>query len=553
MRTLLRLFVLSFLLSCAPEEIPKEVIVMSPREVQKNVIDLLTRELSKTDTNSRLVVHKDTLYSTPLIAALYKRRDYKPIFSDLGRFNRRFYSLSRVMRDAREFGLIPQHYHWPLIDSLAGTSQSKKDHSYDAMKIADVELLLADAFFVMAHHLNHGRLDPDSLTPRWKKAPIDTVLVQDFEKALESLLFSRVLASYEPTFYQYIDLKAAYRNYKRKMKEVKWSEMPDIKKDTAAYMKMVRKRMIEMGYLDSTKQGNDSLLLSRALVKFQREYHLTEDGKVGKEMVKALAITVEGRIRQLEMNLERWRWERKKTYREEKIFVWINLPGYKFTVSEKDTVAVESKIICGDPKHQSPVPLRSSIQYFTIYPYWNVPYSIASKEILPRIKWDTAYLRKNRFEVINWRNEVVDPKTVNWRKYGEKTLPYKFRQREGEENSLGLVKFFFNNKAGVYLHDTNTKKAFKREVRALSHGCIRLEQYMAFAEFLVRDDSVKIPKDTLHAWFGRPEQRIVQLKRAVPIYLKYFTCEVIKWNQLHFYADIYGKDEKMIAELYKGH
>lgn len=550
MRILFIFAVLAFLASCNEPKVQEKIIVRSPHEVHDEVVAILTQRLKQVDSSSRLALHGDSIRAIELVAKFYRERHYEPVFSSLGTFDRRYYSLARVVRDAREFGLIPRHYHWPLLDSLKQHAHKRSDASYNVTAIADVEIMLADAFFQMAHHLYHGRLDPDSLTPQWKKAPIDTGLVKDLNNCLGALRFSATLASYEPKFYQYIDLKAAYRKYRQVMKHVKWTRMPDIQKDTGAYMNAVRTRMIEMGFLDTAKKGNDSLILSRALLKFQKANLLTEDGKVGKEMEKILALSVEDRIRQIEMNMERWRWERKKTHREEKAFVWVNLPGYKFIVSEKDTVVVESRIICGDPKHPSPSRLRSTIMYFTIYPYWNVPYSIASKEILPRIKWDTAYLRKQNFEVIDWNGRVVDHRKINWRKYGEKTLPYKFRQREGEENSLGLVKFFFNNKQGVYLHDTNSRKLFKRNVRALSHGCMRLEEFMSFAEFLVRDDSVKIPKDTLHAWFARPEQRIVKLKKPINIYIRYFTAEVLKWDQLMLYPDIYGLDQKMIKALY---
>ncbi len=545
MRYLLPAVITVLLFSCN-SEVPETMMVKQPEDVQKSVSNLLSKYLESTDTNSRIVLAGDTLFATPALAYFFKRKNYEPVFSAGGRFNGKFYMMRRVVRDAREFGLLPSHYHWQKLDSFSRTVYDVKEGTYDAVKLADIELFLADAFCVMAHHLYHGRLDPDSLRPFWKRVIPDSLMVHKLDSALNTGHVSSTLTTFEPKFRQYVDLKASYKAYRKKMQDVKWTDMPDIKADTAKYMSLVKVRMIEMGYYDSTKKGNDSVLLSKALRKFQKEYHLTEDGKVGKEMVKALAYNVEDRYRQIEMNLERWRTEKRKN---DKVYVWVNLAGFKLTVAEKDTIAVESRIICGDPKHPSPTPLKSIIMYFTIYPYWNVPYSIASKEILPRIKWDTAYIRKQRFEVIDWKGNIVDHRKINWKKYGEKTLPYKFRQREGEENSLGVVKFFFNNKAGVYLHDTNAKKLFKREVRCLSHGCMRLEEYMAFAEFLVRDDSVKIPKDTLHAWFGRPEQRIVNLKKPVPLYIKYYTNEVLFRDQLQFYPDMYGHDEKMVKAL----
>ena len=153
---------------------------------------------------------------------------------------------------------------------------------------------------------------------------------------------------------------------------------------------------------------------------------------------------------------------------------------------------MESNIVCGKPETQTPL-LSSKLNFMTIYPYWNVPYSIASKEILPAVQRDTAYLRKKNMEVINSKNEVLDPSKIKWKRYNAKNLPYKFRQRIGEDNSLGVVKFNFNNKHGVYLHDTNSKRYFKTAARAQSHGCIRVEKYLQVARFLLRGDTLKIP------------------------------------------------------------
>lgn len=185
-----------------------------------------------------------------------------------------------------------------------------------------------------------------------------------------------------------------------------------------------------------------------------------------------------------------------------------------------------------------------------IYPYWKVPYSIAWKEILPAVQADTSYLRRKGFEVLGAGGRVVDPRKIKWKKYNKDNLPYSFRQVIGEENSLGILKFNFNSRYGVYMHDTNSKKYFKTFYRWQSHGCIRLEQYYEAARFIIRDDTLKIPYDTLDAWLAKQEQQKINLRKQIPIYVKYYSS-VADSLGLHRYIDIYRKDEAMEKMLYK--
>jgi murein L,D-transpeptidase YcbB/YkuD len=186
-----------------------------------------------------------------------------------------------------------------------------------------------------------------------------------------------------------------------------------------------------------------------------------------------------------------------------------------------------------------------------IYPYWNVPYSIAWKEILPMVQRDTNYLHRHNFEVISGKGEVVrNLGKLNWKKYNKDHLPIRFRQRIGDENSLGIVKFNFNSKYDVYMHDTNSKRYFKTFYRYQSHGCIRLERYMEMARFLIRDDTLKIPYDTLNAYFVREEQKKINLRKPLPIYVRYFTAGVDSLNELQLFLDVYRKDRQMMKMIY---
>ncbi|MCE3260009.1 MAG: hypothetical protein K0S12_1650, partial [Bacteroidetes bacterium] len=195
--------------------------------------------------------------------------------------------------------------------------------------------------------------------------------------------------------------------------------------------------------------------------------------------------------------------------------------------------------------------LRSKVNFMLVYPYWNVPYSIAWKEILPMVKRDTNYLHKHNFEVINGKGEVVtDLSTLNWKRYNKDYLPVKFRQRIGDDNSLGICKFNFNNKYGVYLHDTNSKRYFKTLYRWQSHGCIRLEKFIEMARFLIRDDTLKLPYDTLNVYFQRQKQEKINMRKPLPIYVRYFTASADSELNLKLHLDIYRLDEKMMKMVY---
>jgi murein L,D-transpeptidase YcbB/YkuD len=168
------------------------------------------------------------------------------------------------------------------------------------------------------------------------------------------------------------------------------------------------------------------------------------------------------------------------------------------------------------------------------------------------VQRDTTYHHKKNFEVINSKGEIVtNLGKLNWKKFNKGYLPVKFRQRIGNENSLGICKFNFNNKFGVYLHDTNSKRYFKTFYRYQSHGCIRLEKFTELARFLIREDTLKIPYDTLNVYFARPIQKQINMKKPLPLYVRYYTATVDDKNKLQKFIDIYRKNEQMINLVYK--
>ena len=268
---------------------------------------------------------------------------------------------------------------------------------------------------------------------------------------------------------------------------------------------------------------------------------LIEKLKQPETLTEQELVLTEGQLTSVMINMERWRWE-ADTFPER--YILINIPSYKLQVFDGPDVVLESKVIVGAKDTPTPV-LESTIWCFTVYPYWNVPRSIATKEMLPVIRGDSTYLGRNFYEVLDARGNVLDASKIDWTKLTEDDFPYYIRQGEGENNALGIIKFTFDNPYSVYLHDTNAKGLFNKKTRALSHGCIRMEKAQELAYLLVKNDTIFSNPATLQKYFTQRKRTEVNLTEPIPIYIRYFTA-AIENEQVVYHPDIYSKDEQLL-------
>ena len=245
---------------------------------------------------------------------------------------------------------------------------------------------------------------------------------------------------------------------------------------------------------------------------------------------------------QLTANMERWRLQKPMANRR----IIVNVPSFMLRVVEDDSVVFESKVIIGKPETPTPE-LESVIRSFIIYPYWHVPKSIV-KEILPQIQADSMYLRKHNYEVLDNAGTLIDASTLDWSSFGEDNFPYVLRQREGSENTMGVLKFVFANNYNVYLHDTNAKRLFGRDQRALSHGCVRVNKAVQLAHYLAKDDDTYVSPEDLDQYLLLQHRLDVQVVKPIALYLQYFTC-VEQEGKILILDDLYKKDKKMIEAL----
>lgn len=256
-------------------------------------------------------------------------------------------------------------------------------------------------------------------------------------------------------------------------------------------------------------------------------------------------LTFKTKLQSVEINLERWREEEASP---EHRYILVNIPAFRLKYMQADTIFFTSRVIVGLPDKQTPQ-LSSKLECFVLYPFWYVPRKIAVEEYLPIIQKDSMFLQRNNFDVINREGVVLNPARIPWRTFNKNNFPVSLRQREGSVNSLGLVKFVFDNSYQVYLHDTNARRLFNNKNRALSHGCVRVENAITLAHLLVTGMPGKKSSEVDH-YLQKQERHYINLKKEIPIYIRYVTAEFMN-GSFYQYGDVYKQDHLLTEEFYK--
>jgi murein L,D-transpeptidase YcbB/YkuD len=287
--------------------------------------------------------------------------------------------------------------------------------------------------------------------------------------------------------------------------------------------------------LDALRPTNQEY---RALGELLADYR--RRANIGQAAAGTDGVSLAERIQQIELNMERWRWLPRE--RAPKHIV-VNIPAFRLDVWERDTVALSMRVVVG--KKDTPTPIFNDTMTHVVFsPYWNVPQTIAKDETLPSALRDPSFLQRTNMEVLDDKGQVVDPASIDLERAGD----YRFRQRPGSSNALGLVKFMFPNEFNVYLHDTPADSLFARASRSFSHGCVRVEQPEALAEYLLKDRA-EWTRETIAAAMHAGEERTVTLREPVPVSIGYWTVDITPDGKAAFMPDVYGLDARQAAAL----
>jgi murein L,D-transpeptidase YcbB/YkuD len=284
--------------------------------------------------------------------------------------------------------------------------------------------------------------------------------------------------------------------------------------------------------------------MMKGVADFQQKNGMEPDGAIGKMTGQALNFSPNDLMDKAAVNLERLRWlpDSVKNHK----FILVNIANYQLDyINNLDTI-FSTRAIVGKQYHETPI-FTAEMSYIVFSPYWNIPYSIVKKEIAPSVRKNSNYLSKKNMEVVTNSGRLVDPSSVNW---SSRSFPYMVRQKPGGNNSLGLVKFMFPNQHSVYIHDTPARTLFTREERALSHGCIRIQNPEKLAALLLKDDSAWT-SDKIDAAMHQTKERIVNLDQKIPVVILYLTFWADSNGKAHFRPDIYDRDAEVLELLRK--
>jgi L,D-transpeptidase YcbB len=505
------------------------------------------------------VVEQGDGVAAPHVAAFYSARDHEPAWLD-----REGQQAAEVLLEeaaaADAHGLAPQEYDAERL--LQGLRSSHDDA--DAAAAFDVSV--TEALARLALHVAFGA---EATREQERVRDVD---VAGWLAGARETAGSDALQAIMPRHPEYAALLEAFARYREIARAGGWPSLPDdlvLRPGDAVTEEVherLRRRLQVTGDLDEpvaptaapTRNAGDAAspetadaaaeptydeTLVAGVRLAQARHGLPDDGIVGPQTVEALNVSVEDRLTQIALNMDRWRRLPDDLGRRH---VRVNIPDFSLAVVEDGRDRLTMRVIAGEPEYQTPI-FSDRISYLEFRPFWNVPDSIAHREILPRVQEDPDYLRTHRYEVLeDWNGPAVefDAEAFDWE---HESFEYRLRQAPGPHNALGHVKFMFPNQHAVYLHDTSSPGLFDRHMRALSNGCIRVEDPVELAYVLLAgegDDewTRKRIREAMQSGEAVPE--VVRLSEPVPVHLMYLTAWVREDGQVEFRPDVYGRDAR---------
>ena len=451
-------------------------------------------------------------YRWKRVQQLYANYQGAPLWMETDGVRERATALLAALDSAPLHALRTDAY--PL-DSIRRVVSSKKiDSGATAKDIANADVLLTAAYVGYASDMLTGQINPQSVSQSWyipaRRSAVDSALTH----TLQDSSIADGLASMAPQDSGYIVLRREYARYREFVANGGWDSV-----DVGVSKTALAKRLTAEGYDVSSK---DSVTI--VLKRWQENHDIEPDGRLGKMTFAALNVSAAERTAQIASNMERHRWLPRALGQR---YIYVNVPSFRLDAFDSGQRVLSMKVVVGADYDGKTTPVfADSMRWVVFRPYWRPTEHIMKTEIFPKIKADPTYLDRNDMEIVrDGKQRVV-------------------RQRPGEHNSLGLVKFLFPNDYDIYLHDTNEKSMFSKVARAASHGCIRLEHPDKLAEYVLgwTPDSVK------YAMQSGKNDVTVSLPQKLPVFIVYFTAYE-RDGQLHFADDVYRRDDDLKTRL----
>ena len=468
------------------------------------------------------------------VLKLYEYYQHVPLWLEEDADSERADQLVDALATVHEHGLVGNAY--PLEELRAALAPIDKNRRPRPEQLAEADVLLTSIYVALGEDLLTGQIDPAKVSPDWRirqsTADVDSLLA----RTLRGSPLARAIELMRPQDEQYRALREQLRRYREIAAAGGWKRVPDGPKlrpgDTAQVERLValRERLAAEEFIDRGDIAADSAGravyegdLAGAVAAFQRRHGIVVDSILGPGTLASLNLSAQYRAGQIMANLERYRWMPRSLGDR---YIYVNVPAFHLDAYEDGKPVLSMKVIVGQDYADQATPAFADLMtYLEFAPYWNVPEKIAEEELWPKINADPSYLEEHDYEIVNDRGEP------------------RIRQRPGEKNALGTVKFIFPNDLNIYLHDTPERSLFQRDVRAFSHGCIRVEKPLELAKYALTG-TPGWTEDRIERATAGPNRQVV-LKRKIPVYIVYFTAYV-RDGELWFANDLYERDSELV-------
>jgi L,D-transpeptidase YcbB len=491
------------------------------------------------------------------VRRFYDQRGGAPAWLSNGDLSRATEAL-QVLQTASAHGFAPQDYGEPqLAERLTALKPSKSTPDNDApdrlQKMAELDAGLTTALLAFGRDVAAGRTSPATVDPRWKARRE----LPDFAEILGRAAGGDLrtwIDSVRPPHPEYAALQHALTDLQAQRDKGGWPKVPGgafAPGRSNPSVIALRQRLTASGHLTGSAASNTSPVYTKedeaGVRAFQELHSLKGTGIVDPATLKAMNVSLDDRIHQIDVNLERWRWMPNDFGSRHLV---VNIPYYHLMARENGKTVMDIRVVVGKPdEHKTPV-FSSEMSTVVFSPYWNIPDSIVEGETAPSVARDPAYLAKNNIEILDMSKSggtPVDAARVDWDD-AEQLKHLAFRQKPGPKNALGHVKFLFPNEFDVYLHDTPADALFARPGRAFSHGCVRVEEPEALAKYILRGYEEWDDAHILEAMNAGVEKQF-KLTERIPVHIVYFTAWVDEKGGLHFQPDVYGYDAQQMAHI----
>lgn len=509
----------------------------------------IKEDIQRLQQTHMLEFEGEKILSKGFLPRFYQEREYRAAWSNFDSFQEAVYAIESSYLE----GLLPSDYHADILVKVADriinlSSEDELDYRW----VAEFDILLTDAIFLYAFHLYNGKIDPHSIDLNWnfgyKDFPPDAP--ERLSIAIKERSITERLNGLRPNFQEYSSMKQELAFYREISINGGWGTIEEGGKidpgDSDPRIPLIRKRLQITNDLSNITDLESTIYdteLEQDIRSFQDLHGLTVDGIIGKGSFTALNISVEKKIDMLRINLERARWVMHNVPEE---YLIVNIARYKAYVIKSDEVMYETNVMVGKTYHQTPV-FRSKLQYIEFNPTWTVPVSITRKEMVPKMQKDHDYLKKKNMVLLDGSGNIVDQSTIDFSSISANNFPYTIRQEPGPGNALGEVKFIFPNKHSVYLHDTPAKSLFSQAKRSFSHGCIRTQNPLDLAEFLLQ--GTEWNKAKIDELIASKDTKRVFLDPQLVVFLLYWTTGLIDTEKIFYLPDIYSRDQPILDKL----